>query len=62
MLATVNSLSLARDQEIEIREFQIKSFAEIEICQCSFKEINAGAEMYFMPDKVFKTTFLTGFK
>ena len=62
MLATVNSLSLARDQQIEIRVFQIKSFAEIEICQGSLKEINTGAEMYFMPHKVFKTTFLTGFK
>jgi len=53
-------LSLTGDQEIEVREFQIKSFAKIKICQCPFEEINTGAEVYFMPDKIFKTTFIAG--
>ena len=55
-------LSLAGDQKIKVCELQIKSFAEIEIGQCPFEEIDATAKMHFVPDKVFKSPVIAGFK
>lgn len=43
-------LTLACNQQIQVRVFQIEPLAEVEIGQCTFKKIDATAEMQFMPD------------
>ena len=54
-------LPLAGNQEIQISVFEIKPFAEIEISQCAFEEIDAATQMNVMPKKIFKPSFITSF-
>src|SRR5204863_7922898 len=54
-------LSLACNKQVEISVLQVKSFTEIKIGQRPFEKIDPAAQVYPVPDKVFKSPILSCF-
>jgi len=50
-------LPLTGDQQVQIRIFQVKALAEMEIRQGALEEIDTAAQMYLMPDQVLEPAF-----
>ena len=54
--------ALARDQQIQVGVFQIESLTHVKIRKRTAKQIDAVAQMQFVPDQIFESTFFAGFQ
>ena len=56
------NLSLTGNQQIQVCIFQIEPFTQVKIGERAFEQVNAAAQVYPVPYKIFESAFFACFK